>query len=114
MRDGIFWTGLYTKPAKNAAAVVDVVNLGVTFVAAYALGIGTWIILSLNVNTIRGTSCCAEITRYALLLSALVDVKQMLSAISRLHRYRDVGILNGPFLAGDFGKRALHPFQDGR
>jgi hypothetical protein len=97
--DGILWTSLYAKAAKYAAAIVDVINAGVAFIAANAVHIGTRVVLGLDIDAVRRTSGGAQVTCDAFFLAVLIDVKQMLAAVTGLYRNWHIRILNGPFFA---------------
>src|SRR6478672_5502022 len=108
MRDRVFWARFNTKSTENAAAVVDIVDLCVTLVSPNSFCVRTRVIFSLYINAIGRASGCTQITRDAFLLSAFVDMKQVLAPITRLHGYRHVWILHSPFLTWDLGQGPPH------
>lgn len=71
----IFRTGFDAITAENAAAVVDVINLCVAFVAADPLIIRPRVSFRLDVNTIRRTRRGAKIARDAFFLASFIDVQ---------------------------------------
>src|SRR6185436_5059020 len=83
--DGIFGTGLNAEAAKNAAAIVDVINLRVSFVDADTRFRGARIVVGFDVNAFRGARSRAQKTRNAFLAAQLVHMQQVLPAITRLH-----------------------------
>src|SRR5688572_589050 len=101
MGDRVLRAGLDAKAAKDAAAVIYVVNLCIAFVATDPFRIRTRISLGLDVNTIRRTRGRAKVTRHAFFLSGFIDVQKVLPAVTRLNSYRLIRILHGPFLARD-------------
>ena len=101
VRDRILRTRLYTITAEDAAAIIDVVNLGVTFVDTDAFLGQARIVFSNNVNAVRRASGRAQKTGHAFLSAELVDVQQMLPAVARLDSDRLFGILHGPLTFRD-------------
>ena len=111
MGDRILRTRLDAVTAEDAAAVVDVVDLCVTFVTTDAFLVGTWIVFGFDIYAVGRASRGSQITCDAFFLTSLIDVQQMLTAISWLDSDRNIGVLNGPLLARDLRDRALHPFD---
>src|SRR5437867_785280 len=95
MCDRIFRTSLDAIAAKDAAAVIDVVNLRVSLIDADALLLRTRIVRGFNVNAFRWTSRGAQKTGNAFLAAQFVDMKKVLASITWLDRHRLIGILNG-------------------
>jgi len=116
VRDRILGAGLNAKSAKNAAAVINVVNLSVSLVTADAFGVRARIVLRFDVDTVRRASRGAQVTRDAFFLSGLVNVQQVLTAVSRLDRDRHIGILDRPFFTRYLRQRPAHALDhcDGR
>src|SRR5579864_540052 len=75
VRDGVGRTGLDTVSAKNAAVVVDVINLGVTLCAADA--VLRSVLGGFDINTVRRTSCGAEEASDALLQAVFVALQNV-------------------------------------
>src|SRR5215212_8393850 len=94
--DGVLRAGLDTITAEDAAPVIDVVNGRIAFVHTYALFGRPRIVGGNDVNTFRRTRGGAEVTGNALFAPELVDVQEVLPAITRLHRHRLVRILHRP------------------
>src|SRR6186997_3460805 len=101
VRDRVLWAGFDAEPTKYAAAVIDVVDLCITLIAAYPVGIRTRVRFGLDVNAVRRTSGRAQVTRNAFFLAGLIDMQEMLPAVTGLYGYRLVRILHRPFLAWD-------------
>ena len=78
--DGVARAGFNTISAKNAAVVVDVVNLGETFGRADAMLAGVF--GGLDINAVGGTRRRAEETGYAFLQSVFVALQDMDSPIA--------------------------------
>jgi hypothetical protein len=116
VRDRVLRAGLDTEPAEYASTVIDVVDLRESLIATDAIGIRTGIRFSLDIDTVRGARGSAQIARYTLLFSSLVYVKQVLAAITRLNRNRNIRVLNRPLLARDLGECPFHSldYGDGR
>src|SRR5215213_2424370 len=106
--DGVLRTSLDTITAEDAASVVDVVNGGVAFVDPDAFFGRARIVGGNDVNTLRRTCSSAEIAGNALLAPELVDVQEVLPAITRLHRDRLVRILDRQLALGNVGQRHTH------
>src|SRR6184192_3409282 len=83
MRDRICRTGFHAIAAKDAAIVVNVVNLGVAFSPADSLFL--CILRRLNVDTIRRAVRRAEEAGYALLQAIFVPLQNVYTAIPLLN-----------------------------
>jgi hypothetical protein len=70
-------TSLYAISTKNAAVVVDVVDLGIAFGAGDALGIG--IFRCLDINAVRWASCRAQEAGDAFFQTIFVALQNMLA-----------------------------------
>src|SRR5947208_2770274 len=81
-RDCIRGTRLDTISAKNAAVIVNVVNLGVALCAAHP--VLSRVLRRLDINAIRRASCRAKKTSHALLQSIFVALQDVNAAISFL------------------------------
>ena len=112
MRDCILRTGFHAVAAKDTTTIIDVVNLGVTFINADALFGRTRIVGSHDVNTLGRTRSSAEITRNAFFPPELVNVQQVLAAITRLNGNRFVWIFDRPLPFRNIGKRHTHSLDD--
>jgi len=55
MRNGIFRARLDTKPAKDATAIIDIVDFGISFISTNTFGIRPRVVSRFDINTIRGT-----------------------------------------------------------
>src|SRR5580704_18284226 len=75
MRNRIGRAGLHAVPAKNTPVVIDVVDLGVAFGAAYALFGG--VVGGFDVDAVRGTVGGAEEAGYALFESVFVALQDV-------------------------------------
>src|SRR5437660_6145040 len=82
MRDCICGTCLDTISAKNAAVIVNVVNLGVALSAAHP--VLSRVLRRLDINAVRRASCRAKKTSHALLQAVLVTLQNVHSAIALL------------------------------
>jgi hypothetical protein len=103
VRDRILRASLNAIPAEDATAIIDVIDLSISFIDADSFRWRSRIVTRDDVDTIRRTGSCAQITCNTLLSSILVNVKEMLTTIARLNRYRFIRILDGPFAFGDVG-----------
>ena len=112
MRDRIFRTSFDAEAAKDATAIVYVVDLGEAFIDARALFGWTRIVGSFDIDSFRRASGSAQKTRDAFLPAKLIHVQQVLTAITRLHRDGLVRILDGLFAFGDIRQRHAHPLDD--
>ena len=112
MSDGVLGTGLDAETAEDAAAIIDVVNGCVTFIDTDALFGWSRIVGGNDVDAFRRTGGRAEITGHTLLASELVNVQQVLSAVTRLDGYGFIGILDGPLALGNVGQRHTHSLDD--
>jgi len=68
--DRVGGTGFYAVTAKNAARVIDVVDLRIALARRNTVGGGVF--RGFDVDTVRRTGCGAEKTAYALLVTVLV------------------------------------------
>jgi len=82
VRDCIRGTRLDTISAKNAAVIVNVVNLGVALSAAHP--VLSRVLRRLDINAVRRASCRAKKTSHALLQAVLVTLQNVHSAIALL------------------------------
>src|ERR1019366_9684849 len=82
MRDSVAGAGLHAISAEDAAAVIDVIDLGVALRGTNAL-LGS-VLRRLDVNTIRGTSRCAEEAGHTLLQAILVAPQNVNPAVAIL------------------------------
>src|SRR5215217_3270487 len=112
MSDRILWTRFHAIPAEDATPIINVVDLGVTFIDTHALLGRSRIVGGDDVNALGRTRRRAQITGHALLSSKLVYVQQVLPAITRLHRDRLVGILDRPFALRNIRQRHTHSLDD--
>src|SRR6266566_720896 len=82
VRDRIRGTRLDAIPAKNAAVVVNVVNLGVALCATHP--VFSRVLRRLDINAVRRASCRAKKTSHALLQPVFVALQNVNSAIALL------------------------------
>src|SRR5580658_1791924 len=87
--DGVGGAGFYAVSAKNAARVIDVVDLRIALARRNTIGGG--IFSGFDVNAIRRAGCGAEKTAYALFVAVLVTLQDMDAAIAWLYGGRRVG-----------------------
>jgi len=80
--DGILGTGFDAVTAKDATAVIDVVNGSISFIDTGALFGGPRIVGSNDVDTLGGTRRGAKITGHTLLAAQLVNMQEVLPAIT--------------------------------
>src|SRR5262249_1737673 len=110
--DGVFRAGLDTEAAEDASAIIDVVDLCITLVDAGPFGSRARIVGRLDVDAFRRASGRAEKAGHAFFPPQLVNVQQMLAAITRLHGDRIVRVFDGLFAFGNVGQRDAHPLND--
>ena len=113
MRDRVFRTSLDTEATEDAAAIVDVVNLGIALIDADAFFGRSGIVCSFDVDALGRASRRAKKTRVTLFTTKLVNVQQVLAAITRLYGYRLVRIFNRLLALRDIRERNPHPLNDG-
>src|SRR5947209_17962128 len=94
--DGVSWAGLYAITAKDAAVVVNVIDLGVALGAADA--VLRRVFRGLNVNAVRRTGSGTEKTGHALFQTILialqdVDAAKALLKLRALERSFAIGIV---------------------
>src|SRR5437868_462794 len=94
--DGVGGAGFHAVSAKDAAVVIDVVNLSVALGAAYAVLFG--IVGGLNINAIRRTGGGAEEASHTLFQTILialqnVDPAKALLKLRALERTFAIGIV---------------------
>jgi hypothetical protein len=108
MRDGVGRTGLDAVSAKNAAVVIDVVNLGIAFRATYALFGG--ILGGFDIDTVGRTGGRAEKAGNTLLQTVLIALENVYAAktLLKLGTFQRPGPL-GIVLHG----RGLEHLQEG-
>src|ERR1700726_5164465 len=75
MRNRVGWTSLHTVPAKDTSIVIDVVDLGVAFGAAYAVFGG--VVGGFDVDAVGGTVGGAEEKSYALFQAVFVALEDV-------------------------------------
>src|SRR6185437_14282157 len=92
--DRILRTSFDAETAEDATTVMEVVDRRVTLIDTDALLGRSWIVGGNDVDTVRRARCGAEITRDTLLAPELVDVQQVLTAITRLHGHGVVRIFD--------------------
>ena len=97
---------------RYAATIIYVVDLGEAFIDARARFGWTRIVGSLDVDAFRRAGGSAQETRDTFLPAQLINVQQMLAAITRLHRDRLVRILDGLFAFGNIRQCHAHPLDD--
>src|SRR6266516_1350737 len=113
MRDCILGTSLHTIATENAAAVIDVVNVSVALVHPDTLSGRARIVFGDDVDAFRRTGSGAKKARDALLFSILIDMEQVLAAITRLNRHWLFGVLHSLFRFWNVGQRNAHALDDG-
>jgi hypothetical protein len=116
MRNRICGASLNTIPAKDAAVVVDVVDLRVSFSARDPLLCG--ILSSLDINAVRRTCRRAQEARYALFQAILVALQLVLATKTLLklrtaHRPFAVRIVFDLSRLKHFLERDAHSLSDG-
>src|SRR5216110_266128 len=104
MRNRVLRTGLDAEPAKDATAIVDVVNPRKAFVDPGALLGWARIVRRFDIDAFGRTSRGAKKTGDAFFAAKLIYVEQMLATIARLHRDRLVRILNSLLALGNVRK----------
>src|SRR5438094_4705175 len=82
MRDRIGRTSFHAITAKNAAVVVNVINLGVPLSATHPLL--RRVLVRLNINAICRTVCSAQKTSDAFLQAVLISLQNMHAAVPLL------------------------------
>lgn len=83
MGDGVRGTGFHAVAAKNAARIIDVVNLGITFAGGNSIGVG--ILSCFYINAIRGARCRAQKAAHALLKTVFIALQNVNPTIAWLH-----------------------------
>src|SRR5436853_1437832 len=112
MRDRILGTSLDAIAAKDAATVIDVVNLRIAFIDTDALVLRTRVVGRFDINAFGGAGSGAQKTSNALFAAKLVDVQQMLTAITWLHRDWLFRILNCLLPPGNVRQSNSHALND--
>ncbi len=108
MRDRVSRASLHAIPAKDASIVIDVVDLGVAFGAAYAVFGG--VVGGFDVDAIRGTVGGAEEAGYTLFQSVFVALENVSAAKAGL----DAGAAERTFAVGIiFYRRRLEHLHEG-
>ena len=82
MSDGVGGAGLDAVAAKNAARIIDVVNLGVAFACGDAIRVG--ILSRLDVNAIRGTCGGTQEASDAFFIAVFIALQDVNAAIAGL------------------------------
>jgi hypothetical protein len=112
MRNRVLRASLHTKAAEYATSIIDVIYSGIALIHSYALVCGTGVVCRNDIDAVRRACGSAKETRDAFLFAHLVDVQQMLSAISWLDGDGLVRILDGPFLLRNIGECHPHSVND--
>ena len=81
--DGVRGTGFHAVAAKNAARIIYVVNLGITFAGGNSIGVG--ILSCFYINAIRGARCRAQKAAHTLLKTVFIALQNVNPAIAWLH-----------------------------
>ena len=116
VRDGVGGAGLNAISAKNAAVVINVIDLGVAFCTAHAVFGG--ILGGLNVNAIRRAIGRAQKAGHALFQAIFIALKHVHAAETLLklraaQRSGAVGIVLDDRRLEHLFKRDAHAFGDG-
>src|SRR2546426_7175660 len=96
MGDRIFRACFDAVTAEDATPVIDVVNLGEAFIDAGTFGWRARVIFRDDINALGWASGSAKKTSNTFLLAILVDMQQMLSAITRLRSEEHTSELQSP------------------
>jgi len=111
MSDSVRGAGFDAVAAENAARIINVIDLGVTFAGGDAFGVRVF--SGFDVYAIRGACCGAKEAADALLESVFVALQNVNAAIARLDRRRRVRETFRGGLAKHGPKRNAEAFDQG-
>ena len=116
VRDGIRGAGFDAVTAKNAAVVIDVVDLGIALGAGNSLFGGVF--GGLNVDAIRWARSGAQETGYAFFQAVFIPLQHMPAAVALFklrsaHRSRAIRIVLHLGRLEDFSEGDTHSFGNG-
>lgn len=109
--DCVSRAGFDAVATENAAGIIYVVNLGITFAGRNAIGVG--IFSGFDVNTVRGACGGAQKTSDALFVTVLIALQDVNSAIARLHAGRNFGKIFSRRRTEDRPQRHAKAFEKG-
>ncbi len=111
--DGVGRAGVHAESAQNAAAIINLINLGVAMIHADALFVRSLVFSAFDVNRISRASRRAQKARNATFLAVFVDVQKVFASEAAVYVDGFFGVTDSFFFGWNVAERDAHALRRG-